>query len=384
MDDMNAFERQVAGAMSRSGGPVRPVDDLAIFTAIATQQSPKWRFQSTFSAAKFVVAGVIVALFGGFLLTGVLTQQGVEPMPAVGASASASTRPDTTAEPTAATESMRPITRTDILPGVSLLTQELEPGVLRILGDDVGHDLTQGHPDGVPYLLDIAISPDGTPWIADWDPVGDGARVWALGQRGTYDIASQEDWEPSALLAEPDGTITAVSRSGIFSFDGEGFTPNPGSRRWEAPDGEIWIFDRETLMDATEVQGGPRMSVRDPGALALFWPRGQGTYFPTGEWHFARDRGSFLHLPGDGRVGSHWDMCGCGDHERDRSNPQEGVFFYKDAGSVEGSGPDAHYLADTYIETLRLAPDGSIWAIGDTDEETDSLYRIDPAELAQP
>jgi hypothetical protein len=34
-----------------------------------------WRFQSMFSATKFVVAGVIVALFGGFLLSGVLTQQ---------------------------------------------------------------------------------------------------------------------------------------------------------------------------------------------------------------------------------------------------------------------------------------------------------------------
>ena len=30
-------------------------------------------FQSVFSATKFVVAGVIVALFGGFLLAGVLT-----------------------------------------------------------------------------------------------------------------------------------------------------------------------------------------------------------------------------------------------------------------------------------------------------------------------
>ena len=44
-----------------------------------------------FSATKFVVAGVIVALFGGFLVAGVLTtqQQGDESVPAAGASASA-------------------------------------------------------------------------------------------------------------------------------------------------------------------------------------------------------------------------------------------------------------------------------------------------------
>jgi hypothetical protein len=51
---------------------------------------PKWRFQSMFNATKFVVAGVIVALFGGFLLSGVLTQPNEESVPAVGASASAS------------------------------------------------------------------------------------------------------------------------------------------------------------------------------------------------------------------------------------------------------------------------------------------------------
>ena len=34
MDDMNAFERQVAGEFVRRAGPVRQVDAAAIFTAI--------------------------------------------------------------------------------------------------------------------------------------------------------------------------------------------------------------------------------------------------------------------------------------------------------------------------------------------------------------
>ena len=36
MDDMNAFERQLAGAMVQRGGSSKPVDDAAIFTAITT------------------------------------------------------------------------------------------------------------------------------------------------------------------------------------------------------------------------------------------------------------------------------------------------------------------------------------------------------------
>jgi hypothetical protein len=89
MDDMTAFEQRLAADAVRAAGPPQPVDVAAVF-ASATTQSPKWRFQSMFSATKFVVAGVIVALFGGFLVSGVLTQQGEEPLPAAVASPSGS------------------------------------------------------------------------------------------------------------------------------------------------------------------------------------------------------------------------------------------------------------------------------------------------------
>ena len=72
MDDMNTFERQVARDALRDAGPSLPVDAAAVFARAVTAPSPKWRFQSMFSATKFVVAGAIVALFGGFLLAGVL------------------------------------------------------------------------------------------------------------------------------------------------------------------------------------------------------------------------------------------------------------------------------------------------------------------------
>jgi hypothetical protein len=88
MDDMTAFERQVAGEFVRRAGPVRPVNAAAIFTAITATQSPRLAFQSMFSATRFVVAGAIVALFGGLLLAGMLTQPSDDRLPAVGASPS--------------------------------------------------------------------------------------------------------------------------------------------------------------------------------------------------------------------------------------------------------------------------------------------------------
>jgi hypothetical protein len=79
-------------------GPSEPVDDAAIYAAITATQSPKWRFPSMFSAAKLVTAGVIVALFGGVLVTSQLTTQ--DPAePSVGVSASPSPSPSASLDP---------------------------------------------------------------------------------------------------------------------------------------------------------------------------------------------------------------------------------------------------------------------------------------------
>ena len=58
------------------------VREDARLVPLTTSQRRSWlprhtrgRFQSMFSATKFVVAGAIVALFGGFLLAGVLTRR---------------------------------------------------------------------------------------------------------------------------------------------------------------------------------------------------------------------------------------------------------------------------------------------------------------------
>jgi hypothetical protein len=88
MDDMNAFERQLADESIRIVGPSGSVDAGAVFQATVAATSPRWRFQSKFSATRFVVAGFIVAMFGGLLLAGVPTQSSGDPLPAAVSTAS--------------------------------------------------------------------------------------------------------------------------------------------------------------------------------------------------------------------------------------------------------------------------------------------------------
>ena len=132
MDDMQAFDKQLASVVRRRVGPSESVDDLAVFDAvIAANRQKGWGF-TMFSALKFVAASVIVALFGGFLLAGVFTTQHSEEV--VPAAVSASPTTEATGEPT---EAPATSVRTDILPGVELTVEEIEPGVFHVISDGV-------------------------------------------------------------------------------------------------------------------------------------------------------------------------------------------------------------------------------------------------------
>ena len=144
MDDMTAFERQLDAELGRMAGPGRRIDGMAMVRTVSTQ-SPRWRVQPIFSALKFVVAGAIVALFGGFLLSAVLTQQ-----------------PSEEQVPAAVTGSPVPTTTPDLLPGVDLITEEVEPGVYRVLSDGVrefGHSTRSRN-------LSPTFREDGSLWTA--------------------------------------------------------------------------------------------------------------------------------------------------------------------------------------------------------------------------
>ena len=48
-----------------------------------------------------------------------------------------------------------------------LVTEEVEPGVERIISDDAGHDLDETHPTYRYDMDDVAVTPDGTVWLCD-------------------------------------------------------------------------------------------------------------------------------------------------------------------------------------------------------------------------
>jgi hypothetical protein len=162
-----------------------------------------------FSAVKFVAAGAIVALFGGFLLAGVLTtQQGDEVLPAA---VTDSPAPEATSEPT---EAPTTSVRTDILPGVALNVEEVEPGVLWVRNDglsafafpvdwEVPYDIVAGHDGGI-YVLEPG----------HYARLGQGGGS-AEGHKGfDWNIV---DGFPSDVGVAPDGTIWAVFSGRLYS-----------------------------------------------------------------------------------------------------------------------------------------------------------------------
>ena len=125
-----------------------------------------------------------------------------------------------------------------------LVTEEVEPGVERIIRDDVGHDLDEGHPTNRYDMDDVAVTPDGTVWLStsysgsDNDADSHQAFLWALGQPGTTRMPDFFCWTEgvgvgctndeagqttylagtpiTAVTIAPDGTVWAVG-----GYDGE-------------------------------------------------------------------------------------------------------------------------------------------------------------------
>ena len=126
-----AFERPVSAFPTRELAPV-PIP--------ATIGPTPARGFTMFSALKFVAAAVIVALFGGFLLAGLLTTPRNDVLPA------------------AVTASPSPTVRSDILPGVALTVEEVEPGFYEVVNDGV-RDLRSVE------AVDIVAGYDGGVWL---------------------------------------------------------------------------------------------------------------------------------------------------------------------------------------------------------------------------
>ena len=238
---MTVFEHQITDELRRLVGPPPRLDAMSIVRSVTTQ-APDPTFQTMFSATKFVVAGVIVALFGGYLLSGALLQQPDDERSS-GAIASALASPgvDPTTVVTAAIETS---VADDPLPGVALVTEEVEPGVLRVVSD--------GYRDLSRTVATVSEMDDGT-IVAGLDE-----SVWVFSRDGLFRIGAEGmygwDGDASWLDVEvaPDGTLWRTAGTTLRSFDGEAWTVRRSIAEGmeliglaALPDGTIWVAWRQ-------------------------------------------------------------------------------------------------------------------------------------------
>jgi hypothetical protein len=131
-----------------------------------------------------------------------------------------------------------PASATDLLPGVALVTEEVEPGVFRVVSDGV-RDLSR-------QVRDVTVTPEGDVWVElgtpkNWDIV-------RLGEPGvSRELGRKDPWRLFTLDGAP---VVSRSRSDSRLFDGEAwvdyepsscdsveFSYLPGGI---AADGECW------------------------------------------------------------------------------------------------------------------------------------------------
>ena len=236
MNDDRSLERFLADRLGDSGIPLPDAfyDDLHTF-ASRTRRRPHWlalikedpmRYRSRVAVGS--PPARMTALAAVTMLVAILGAGAI----VVGAQPSPSPLPDEA--------------------GASgLVTEEVEPGVERIISDGAGHDLEERHPTYRYDMDDVFVTPDGTVWLAtsyrdtDNDANPPGGLVWALGQSGTaqypgarfcfpgvpdneeapgvtcFDPATETQTRYltgtsiNAVAAAPDGTFWAVGSDGV-------------------------------------------------------------------------------------------------------------------------------------------------------------------------
>jgi hypothetical protein len=197
-----------------------------------------------------------------------------------------------------------------------LVTEEVEPGVERIIRDDAGHDLDEKHPT-YRYDMDrIAIAPDGTVWLAtsysrsdnDAHPEVSDQLVWALGRPGAYEARYEKPPRTGAsyLYFARDGTKTIIEVEGVSSEDGA-FVPD---------------FEEPSLWEADFGEEGAVLVVR-----------------PDGDQHLCQ-------------MASRGVRC------------------------EDAAGTQTYYLWGTQIKQIAAAPEGTLWVVGGYDGDNGGLYRI--------
>lgn len=399
------------------------------------------RFPTMFGATRFVLAAVIVALFGGFVLAGVVTQPSDETVPAA--------------------------TDPDLLPGVDLITEEVEPGVYRVLNDgerDLAALRDPANPWGPAYMLevgldggvwrigpdreffrlgdpathlwtdepvligdeDIEIALDGTVWSAnEWRPNGVGKDMHLMSYDGTSWTDEGASWADEGgylgvreLEIGPDGSVWVYGSGGLFLSDATGWTRWPsgfGGRFHISEDGTRWFTGAGTGVWRDRADWHDSDLTWESVQLDL--AEDQGTGAPTStEAAISPDGTVWMHVDGgevgdsllarfDGDEWSSWtEADGVPAHIETESwwglamaAARDGSVWLvsgrrDDDGAVCGRRPSSsdqrvsrfdgtawsHHLDGHCIHALDVADDGTAWVRAGTTSDTAEIYAITP------
>jgi hypothetical protein len=327
MDDRTEFERRLTSVLEDIAGPGRRIDSMAMVRAVSTRSS-RLAAVSRFSVARLAVVSAIV-VFGAFILVRV----------------PAAPREDTA--PAAATQSPTPTVTVQPIPG--LVSNEIEPGVLRIVRDDAGHDLDERHPDFRYDLDGIAIGPDGTVWLrSTYHGSDNGVRepqdpfVWALGRPGVFGTTEGIPGGGTSLVPLTDGS-TLIVGDRIVRFDGAVVEPDDGRTVRPVHGGTLWLIEPDGTIPL--VPEGASVG-RSGDRIAKIWEGGSWVD-PAVLGRSATSNGYSCDATSSGVT--------CID---------------------ERSRRESRHLRGTNINEVARAPDGFIWAVGGYEGEGGGLYRI--------
>ena len=309
---------------------------------------------------------------------------------------------------------------TDLIPGVSLLTEEIEPGVLLVVSDGVEDPAL---PSGAGFGNRIVAGHDGSVWtFSPWDfrrlgdetrhewvegtglrgdiEVGLGGTIWWTSQHGPGHLLAYdgEEWTVSKrapehgkvreLEMDDTGTLWAGWKNNATRVTSVGYLDDSGSWRrvgaWPQPDGvfrgprlsatgdgEVWLLiehpiggDIWHLVDADSKEWEPLQQPK--GDIVRLHATPAGTV-----WARNRER-RIVHFDGDD-----WFVFGKSHGVplidagwKNRHAAPDGSFwlpvFDPDTGRCDGvanfDGTDwSGYLRGYCISSLDVSPDGTVW-----------------------
>ncbi len=391
MADMTAFERQLAARLELLAGPEPHVDAMSSTRTAKTIASARRPF-GMFSALRFVAAAVIVALFGSFLLAGVLTTPTSDEM-----------------APAGVTESPAPMTTEALLS--TMVTEEVEPGVLRVINDgfrdlttptDPMRRFTAGAARAdylYPGLRAVIVGDAGNVWrtAACVAPAPESSclRLYRVGQEGAWDVdpVPVSFWT-GQIDAGPDGRLWALAQNGPRVFEDGAWEP----ARYQVDgdfdaitvqaDGRVWLKSDELCWTDETSAGCTRWpAVFDGGDYGLAGPvvTDDGIVWLTA---LADEDGSVSFLRFDGTA---WQVLPApADYPGDPTPLTHPVGMTRDGGTVWTAGdPFVRHQSLTRLDEqgwttftaadgvgtwggqrgewnapndmLRVAPDGSAW-----------------------